>query len=244
MCNNPRKEKELIHFKAFSELYFNSEIDCEQPDPRAPDITFTHDNKNIGLEMTTLQADASPSENSLQYMTEANYKVISRTLEKRLIDKTETNFWITIHFNFEETLNTRRAYEIIKVLQPFLLDRLSKEISEEYIQSYQIDANLPEIIQIGIHSTENISQTVNISMSTHCPVLTNINLDEFIEHKALLHKDNIPNYNELWLLLLIENETLSSEFVDDDNYMDIAETEVWDKVFLFKLRSQILKILK
>ncbi len=118
------------------------------------------------------------------------------------------------------------------------MGKLSNEENEEYIQSYQIDSSLVEIIQIGVHLNEIQDQSLSISMATYCPILTNTKLDEHITHKADLHRGIIENYDELWLLLVIEDEMLSSDFVDDDDYLDIDTTDVWDQIFLLKLRSK------
>ena len=97
---------------------------------------------------------------------------------------------------------------------------------------------------MNIYIEEGQEKTVDISVASFCTALTNTKLNSAIKNKAERHADNVENYNELWLLLIIEDGMLSSDFVDDDNYFKIKDTDVWTKIFLLKLRNNILLELK
>jgi hypothetical protein len=240
------KEFEKLCFEQFCILEFGSILDFKQLDPPHPDISLIIDNKDIGIELTTIYKDNLPGhQDSQAKKNESLHSNICNFVRNKLELALDHPYEIHIGFNdidlSKRDVNTVGT-AIVEYLMPYL-----KQVETDTLSTFESDdaevfpSPIYRISGIFSPSFTQISVSgTNTSFTPELPKDRILKAMKVKEGKIQHFKDL---YDKFWLLLCIQTEGPSSDF--DLNTFKIPSIESdFHRVFLLQLLAKRLRRLK
>ncbi len=241
-----KKEKEYADFVAFSKTYFGYQIDFEQLNPPEPDIIFPNDGKRIGCELTTIFSDNLPGlKDSDQKKSESIQDSICKSITDWLNENIPVSVEIHIGFknnNLDESHKISLKKNILNVIETYISELNLSEFS--YFNIDEFEALPHEVDYISFAYIPKLEKSiVGRAGAGFIPKLDN----ERIRLNILSKEKKLPNYTHLvdekWLILIIQDYPLSTEFDILEQGINNFES-LFDKVFLFLRRDRKILALK
>lgn len=232
-----KKVRELFFFEQFCSISNIDPISVCQADPPYPDIIFSLNNKNIGVELTELN-DTVDHYSKLNHI-ESQISEIIKYVEKKIRNLYPKGLLIILQFDISKLLTPKEktnCCEVIfkKIIEAIPFDgstltiNLDNDIIEEELNVWQIS-----IMRI---EDDYFETEVNSVKSLFIPDLNESAINEVILLKST-KKYTLNNINEFWLLIHLGNST-ASEFspVKINNVNKIK----FDKVIILDVSRKVV----